>query len=568
MNRENNYWLRSRLGRRRFVGGAALTGLGAASLGLVGCGGGDDDDDDNGGGGTGAAAATSTTAPTVAVEQVKKGGTYVTAFTGPFAGTDPHNSVYGGAGIVPVVYNYLLRQQVTPDAAGAKGIIYDLAESHKLEADQLTYTFKLRADAKIAPNSDSVPERVLTSNDVKLSMDRVANKAIGSNGFSFFNTWVDKYDAPDATTFRLVTKKPYSWTTNVLGNNLMGAIVPAEWLVSADIKKRPNGAGPFMLKSLTEGQQAEMVRNPNYYRSGRPYVDNYTIKAYADQATFRTAFQASQTDMYTAVNRKEVDELKNADKAITGYSDPGVGFNSFWMNTKEAPWSDPRVRKAVNLALNRTEYIALIGQGVGEPIGPLTYAFTKEALPKSELEKLQPFDVNQAKTLFQQAGVTEFKFQHPTSSNVADYVNIFVRQMQAAGVTAKPEPLDAGTWVAQYFQSKLTASLSLNQAYQTPDAALQWYHTGGITGNNAYDNGWVFADVDAAIDKAAQIFNVDERAKAYQDAQKLILSKDPAMIHFYGTRVEVAVKNYVKNFPAGLSSLGTAFINDVWIDKA
>lgn len=548
------------------MGGAAVTGLGAAALGLVGCGGGDDDDDDDGG--SSAAAATSTTAPTIAAEKVKTGGTYVTAFTGPFAGTDPHNSVYGGAGIIPVVYNYLLRQQATPDAAGAKGIIYDLAESHTLEADKLTYVFKLRSDVKIAPNSDNVPERVLDSNDVKVSFDRIANKAIGSNGFAFFNTWVDKYDAPDKTTFRLVTKKPYSWSTNVVGNNLMGAIVPAEWLVSADIKKRPVGAGPFMLKSLTEGQQAEMVKNPNYYRSGRPYVDGYTIKAYADQTTFRTAYQAGQTDIYTAQNRNEVNELKNADKTAIGYSDPGVGFNSFWMNTKEKPWDDPRVRKAVNLAMNRKEFIDIIGLGVGEPIGPLTYAFSKEALPKADLEKLQPFDVAQAKSLFQQASVTEFKFQHPTSSNVADYVNIFVRQMQAAGVTAKPEPLDAGTWVAQYFQSKLTASLSLNQAYQTPDAALQWYHTGGITGNGAYDNGWVYKDVDEAIDNAAQLFEPEARAKAYQDAQRLILSKDPAMIHIYGRREEVIVKGYVKNYPAGLSSLGTAFINDVWLDKA
>ena len=50
---------------------------------------------------------------------------------------------------------------------------------------------------------------------------------------------------------------------------------------------------------------------------------------------------------------------------------------------------------------------------------------------------------------------------------------------QAIGVTAKPQPLDAAAWVAQYFGSALTASYSLNQSYKTPDSALLWYRAGG-----------------------------------------------------------------------------------------
>ncbi len=566
MNRDDNYWLRAasrRLTRRRFVGGVALAGAGAATIGLVGCGG-----DDSGGNGKVSAGATSTPAPTAqATQAAKKGGTFTTGLTGPMAGIDPHNSVYNGAAFVPIVYNYLLRLQVTPDLAAAKGIIYDLAESHKREADNVTYTFKLRTDAKIQPNKYGIAERPLDSDDVKASFDRMADKKNAAGAWGFFNRWVDKYDAPDPQTMRLVLKQPYAWTEAVLGNNLMGAIVPKEWLANADLKKDAVGAGPFMLKQLTEGQLGQADRNPNYYEQGHPYLDSYVHKLFADQSTLRTAYQSGQIDAYTATNRDEAQELKNADKDSIAYSDPGVGFNSFWMKVTEKPWDDPRVRRAVNMAMNRKEFIDIIGHGVGEPIGPLTYAF-KEALSKEELAKLQPFDPNGAKKLFQEAGVTEFRFQYPTSSNTIDYVNIFVRNMQAAGVTAKPEPLDAGTWLAGYFQAKLTASLSLNQAYQTPDHALQWYHTGGIFGNNTYDNGFKDPEVDAAIDKAAGTLDADPRLKAYQDVQRLILSKDPAMLHIYGQRVEVVVKNYVKNYPAGLSSLGSAFFRDIWLDKA
>lgn len=535
-------------------------------MAIVGCGSGDDDDDSSGGDGL-QAASTSTAVPTAAQEQVKKGGIYVQGATGPLSGVDPHTSVYNGAGIVPTVYNYLFRSQLTPETANARGITYDLAMSHKLEADQVTYTFKLRDDVKIAPNSYGVPERMLDSEDVVKSFNRVADKATAGSGYSFMSTWVDKYDAPDKTTFRLVTKKPYAFTEAAIGDPLFLTIVPKEWLVHSDLKKDAVGAGPFLTKELTEGQQARVERNPNYYRKDRPYLDGWTYKFFADVATYRTAFQAGQVDWYTPGNNSESNDLKKSEPSIQQFSDPGLGFNSFWMKVNEQPWTDPRVRRAVNLAINRKEFIEIIGRGVGEPIGPLTYAF-KEALPKDELERLQPYNPGEAKKLFQEAGITEIAFSHPTSSTMNDYVNIFVRQLQQAGVTAKPEPLDAGTWLASYSQAKLKASFSLNQAYKTPDSALRWFHTGGFTGAGTFYHGWEVPEIDKAIDDAASIMDPAARLKAYQDVQRLVLSKDPPFLNIFGTREELVIKGYVKNYPAGTASLRSAFYDTIWLDKA
>ena len=565
MSDDRNYWLRrletGRVNRRRFVGGTAVAGVGAAGLALVGCGG-DDSSGSNsnstsaaGGASPGAGQATATASP-------KTGGTYTTAFTGPFAGADPHNSVYGGAGIVPIVYNYLFRNLLA--IAPERGIIYDLAQSHEIQADKTTIVFKLRPDVKITPNSQNIPERALDSGDVLASWQRIANPKSGSNAFFFTNNWVDKMDAPDAQTFRMMLKSPYAWAEATIGNNLYGAIVPKEELASADLKTKPVGAGPFKLSELVEGDHAKMDRNPNYYKKGQPYLDSLIIRAFADQTTWLTAFTSSQVDYYVATNP---DEAKQVQGSVSGsqYShELGTGFLSFWMNTKNPPWNDPRVRHAVNLATNRDEYVQLIGHGAGEPMGPLSPVFGKYALTKEELKAAQPFNAADAKKLFEAAGVKEITFAHPTSSNVGDYVNIFVRQMQAAGVTAKPQPLDAGTWVAGYFASKLTASLSLNQSYQNPDVPMQWHYTGGITGNGHYDTGFSDPEVDAAVKKAAGTLDENQRITAYKDLQKLILSKSPAFINFFAIYSELMFGPSVRGWQKNVGSLQYAYEEGFW----
>ena len=568
MVEQDNYWLRRRFSRRRVIGSAAAFGVGATALGLVGCG--DDDDGgeakpttSTGGGTTPTGGASATAAPS---ETPKKGGTYTAAFTGPFAGADPHNSVYGGAGVVPVVHNYLFRTY--PSFAPERGIVYDVAESHKLQDDKVTYVFNLRTDVKVPANAQGIPERVIDSADVLESWKRISDPKAGSNGSAFTNNWVDKIDAPDAKTFRIITKAPYAWTESQVGNNLIGAIVPKELLASADLKTKPVGGGPFKAVEIKEGAAATMERNPTYYRSGKPYLDKYIIRAFADQATWLTAFSSGQTDYYLATNPDEAKQLTNANKNLVYKHEKAIGFNSFWMNVKQDPWKDARVRKAVNMATNRDEYIQIIGHGAGEPIGPLSYAFGKYALTKDELKTAQPFNVAEAKKLFEAAGVKEFTFSHPTSSNMADYVNIFVRQMQAAGVTAKPQPLDAGTWVAGYFATQLSASLSLNQAYQTPDNAVQWWATGGITGNNKYDTGWTDPEADALIKKAAGTMDENARVNAYKDLQKMILQKDTGFFNFYGVYTELMHAPEIKNYPYATGALTTAFIQDIWTSKS
>ena len=568
---ESNYWERrrivNRLSRRGFIGAAGTAATGAAALAMVGCG-----DDSTGskspaGGSTAPAGSATAGASATSSETPVAGGTYTDAFTGPFAGVDPHNSVYGGARVVPELYNYLVRDYLAifPD----RPLIQDLAQSQELQADKVTWVFKIRPGVKIAANNKGIAVRDLDSSDALASWNRIASPDSGSNGYAFANRWVEKFDAPDPSTFRIVMKQPYAWTITNVGSNLIGAIVAKEWIESPDLKKGAVGGGAFTLSELVESDHAKMDKNPTYYRSGQgvPYLDHYIIRSFADQATYRTAFTVGQLDVYDATSKQEAESLANADKTIHYDQTKSLGFNSFWMRVDTPPWNDARVRNAVNMAINRDQYVQIIGQGAGEPIGPLTYAFDKYALTADELKKAQPFNVADAKKAFEAAGITEFSFSHPTSSNVADYVNIFVKNMQDAGVKANPQPLDAGTWVSQYYTNKLTASLSLNQSYTDPDFALRWFTTGGVTGNNHYATGYYLPEIDSAAVAAANELDEAARITKYKDLQKLILSKAPAFLNFFGVYSQTLVYKYVHNYPFGLATLRYPFTEDIWTTK-
>ncbi len=355
MTEQDSYWQRlasRRASRRSVLGGAAVAGAGLASLAVVGC-------SSTSKSGTKTSTSSSPAASAVgsatASATPKAGGTYTEAYTGVFAGVDPHTSVYGGSGIIPLVYNYLIRDEIAIHPE--KGIIEDLAESHTLQSDKLTWVFKIRPNVMIAANSQGIAERALDSGDALTSWQRIIDPNTGANAFQFVNTWVDKIDAPDPQTFRMIMKKPYAFTEASVGNNLFGPVVPKEWLDNANLKKTAVGAGAFTLTELVEGDHATMSKNPSYYKQGKPYLDQLVIRAFADQATERTAFTAGQVDAYGATDQDEAKSLYNSNKNLLYSHHPTTGFDSFWMNTKVAPWSDARVRKAVNESINRDEFI-------------------------------------------------------------------------------------------------------------------------------------------------------------------------------------------------------------------
>jgi len=184
------------------------------------------------------------------------------------------------------------------------------------------------------------------------------------------------------------------------------------------------------------------------------------------------------------------------------------------------------------------------------------------------VKKLWPTNPQDAKQLLQAAGQSNLTIKSTFATNLSpDEVNVYQRQLQATGVTLEAQALDPGTWLADFFASKPNSTFHTNQEYANPDFQLQWHHTGGITGNDHWYNGFSDPQVDAAIEKAAGIFDETERKKAYQDLQRQIIALDPPHFHFYAYKSDVVITSDMMNYPRGIGSLIYYYYKDLWLNR-
>lgn len=495
----------------------------------------------------------------------RRGGTLATANAANFGTFDPHLGVAVASAYFPRVYNVLVNQSATKP----EFLYFDLAQSFETP-DARTYVFNIRPGVKIAPNSLGVPERDLDAEDVKANLERLMTDA-ATNQYGFAHQNIDSVTVKGSTV-TVTTKLPYAWLINRIGL-FFNCIAPRE-LLAGDLSRlsdKTAGAGPYSLVSVTEGERATFVRNPNYYRKDEssgaqlPYVDGLDVRVVFDRATQRAAFQSGQIHAYMVGTGDEARSLGNVPIA----RDPAFAYISMTMNPMRKPFDDPRVRRAVARAINRSEYVKIVYGGDAQANGLVHWPLGSYALAAHELEKTyQPFDLADAKALVSAVGGIKFNMMFPASTSIEEHgqhLAIFVEQMRAAGIEIEQDGQDFGNWIDNYHGLKYESSLALNQIYETPELPLGFHTSGGPFGDRSYVQGIGDPDIDAAVAKANMTLQLDERRVAVHDAQKLIYSKDPMFLPLVSPYAYMAYAKSVKNIAVGVGTTNY-LLNTYWMD--
>lgn len=283
----------------------------------------------------------------------KRGGILRTAFGVTMSHFDAHQG--GGTAVLAHMYNNLVRNNLVD---GLRTIIPDLAESWEVGDGGLSYTFNLRPGVTF---HDGEP---FTSADVVATFNRILDPPEGvisplRSDFSF----VDSVEAPDDMTVVFNLSSPRAFFLNLL--------TPTNALIYSKKSLEENnfdlreviapGTGAFRFVEHLPAEKWVLERNPDYWDPELPYVDGLEmlhVPAWSDRGT---AVLTDQADMSWNVAKETWDEGANRSDIVQ--VNKLANFGAYWvfMNNREAPFDDPRVRRAVHLAVSKQNLAAAFG---------------------------------------------------------------------------------------------------------------------------------------------------------------------------------------------------------------
>src|SRR4030095_669426 len=155
-----------------------------------------------------------------------------------------------------------------------------------------------------------------------------------------------------------------------------GPIVPEGLYDQINVSRQAIGTGPYRLTNFTPLDRVELVRNPNFWKKGQPYMDGITMKVMTDEQARVAALRAGAIDGATL--SVDVARSLRGDSNLQVLSNLNAAFRELQMTLKPGrnePWADPRVRQAVNYASNRHQIIQNVysGEGGVTSYGPARY---------------------------------------------------------------------------------------------------------------------------------------------------------------------------------------------------
>src|SRR5687768_4302164 len=205
--------------------------------------------------------------------------------------------------------------------------------------DAKTWVFKLRRGVTF---HDGKP---LTPADVVFSMMRHKNPAIASRA-KVLADQIEEVTAtgPNEVTFRLVA--PNADLPAILGTYHFHIVKDGTTDFSAGI-----GTGPYKVKEFKPGVRSIAVRNENYWKTGRPYLDEIEFVGISDEIARVNALLAGELDLIVQVNPRSVDRVNGSGKHAI-FETKGVSYTNLIMKREGGPGANPDFVQGMKLLFN------------------------------------------------------------------------------------------------------------------------------------------------------------------------------------------------------------------------
>jgi peptide/nickel transport system substrate-binding protein len=506
-------------------------------------------------------------APSLARAQTpKRGGTLSLRLWDP-----PHFDLHAAGGLsyklhIPMTFTHsrLVRTKTGPNVApGTFPIEPDLAESWT-QPNETTYVFKLRRGVKWHPKPP-MNGRELVADDVVYTINRFQQTKGHANAPLLSS--VEKCEAVDKYTVKFTLKAPYAWFLDILASPMVVAIVAKEASEKFGDLKKPEsfiGTGPWMLESYRQNQGMTLVRNPNYFIAGQPYIDKIEIAVDEDNASRIASFLAGKYDIGWenpgTINRTDWVQIKDtALKRRPGLKTaefPSNVMSHISMRTDQKPFSDVRVRHAISHAMDRQNIIDATFEGAGIYNPAVPAALKEWSLPVKELgegAKYFKYDPAEAKRLLAAAGYPngfsgQLCFTTYGSTVLVDGMQIVMKNLKDVGINATLDTKEYGAYITTCFYGNFP---SMTYGPQTPfleaDSFLYgWYHNAEPR-NQSHINDPALDDM---LVRQRRVFDVAKRRELVHEIQRYLAKQQYYVASPSGIYIAVwdgALQNYGPN---------------------
>ncbi|MBI2907323.1 MAG: ABC transporter substrate-binding protein [Chloroflexi bacterium] len=508
-----------------------------------------------------------TATPKPVAEQPRYGGTIAISNVGDPPSLDMHQetTMYTKLVVAPA-YNQLVEYQ----AHLGKGLFPGLAESWEVSKDGLVYTFNMRRGVKFHDGS------TLTPQDAAFSLTRLWKPPSGvRSGLAGLIDGIKSIEAA-GNQVKVTLEYPYSALVPMFAFN--ASVIYPQRVVEAkgDMKTTVVGTGPFRFKSYTAGVSVELVKNTDYWATGRPYLDGVVFYVLKDNMTRLAALRTGRVHMtgrnLATITPSEMETIKKTNPQMAIYPTTTPVYPWFFMNLRNKPFNDKRVRKALSLSIDRQAALKVIAGGYGS-IARL-FAVEGWGIPEDERLKLpgyrQPKDIDlaEARKLLGEAGYAQgFKLNilARTMRLSQDSAVFLTEQFARVGIESKVEVLeDAVFWdrgrraqheAMVYTPAMSVPDLEIMGRFLIKGASMNY------SGNDddAKING-LWAKQRAAVDDNQRKAAIEELERyVYEEAQPAI----PLVVPY----TFLAVQPEVRNFSPGISEQGNNNLQDIWLAK-
>jgi peptide/nickel transport system substrate-binding protein len=451
-------------------------------------------------------------------------------------------------------------------------VIGDLAQNWSVSDDGLTYTFKLHPNVKFHDGSP------LTSKDVAVSLERIRKppEGIVSARAPLFQR-IKAIETPDEGTVIIRMNEREVALIELLANPLNCIYSAAKLAEDPRFpEKQVLGSGPFRFTGRVSGSSWEGVRYENFHRKGEPYLDGFKL-FFMNGPAILNALQSDQVDAeFRSLTPQQRDRLAaNRKDGVTVQAGTMATMIKIAFNTQRKPFDDVRVRRALNLAIDRVGGSEIISRvtfmgGVGGLQRP-GYEFAETDEQIRQLPGFGP-DIEarrtQARRLLQEAGVSNLSFSFGNRNVGEPYITIgtwVIDQWRKIGVSVKQDMLENPAWVAARANGTFDVLMdAIAEASDEPTVMFAKYVSRDKTPFNTakYED----RELDELFSRQRSEINPEKRKEILHAMTRRVLEQSYYAPLFWANRI-IVTNSKLKNWKITPSQFLNLDLASVWLEK-